>query len=185
MENAVVVSLFPLLGIIISVTLSFIISKYQIKMELIRIHSEYNRQLYSKRLEAYPEIFELVSGFIKIIERKEISIEKLLEFYEKYSKLDSKSSLLFSYTTLSSKQLMEKIGKILICKETHVFSAEDLVDLLEKLRKVETTMKFELGIYVYTNPTTITKNFDIPERKKKALYDIMQEYLKGNTKQIQ
>jgi hypothetical protein len=135
----------------------------------------FTRQLYSKRLEAYHEIFELVSGFIKIINRENISYEKLLEFYQEYCKLDSKSSLLFSYTTTSSSDLIKKIGEILIFIEKYVFSENLKKELLVMLGNVETTLKVELGVYSYPDPTTITKKFEIPEKKKKALEKILEK----------
>jgi hypothetical protein len=173
MDNIIVISLFPLLGVIISVTLTFIMNKYQNKIELIKIYSEFIGELHFRKLEAYLKIYELVSGFIKIIRRKGILYEELLEFYKKYSKLDSKSGLLFSHTTSSSSQLIEKIGEILICREKYVYSENFKEDLLEKLRNVETTMKLELGVYSIQDPTAIIKKFNIPERKRKDLEKII------------
>jgi len=180
MENISIVSLLSLLGVIISVTLSFIISKYQNKIELIKIHSEFIGKLYSKRLEAYLEIYELVSGYIKDIKRKGIIYAELLVFYENYSKLDSKSGILFSYTGFYSDQLMKRIATFLINNKTSPFTDNQKEDLLEKLEYVETTMKLELGVYVYRDPATIIKKYDFPERKKKMLEVIIQNYSKGN-----
>ena len=178
MENLLITSLFPLLGIIFSVILSFVISKYQNKIDLSKIHSEFISKLYSKRLDAYLEIFDLISGYAKIIKRKGIFYDELLDFYEKYSNLDSKSSLLFSYTTFHSAQLMEKIKEILDCHKKQNISDKQKEDLLNKLLYVETTMKLELGVYVYRDPTIIIGKFDIPERKKEMIDDIIQKYSK-------
>jgi len=41
-------------------------------------------------------------------------------------------------------------------------------------------MKLELGVYVYRDPATIIKKYDFPERKKKMLEVIIQNYSKGN-----
>jgi len=179
MKNLEIVSLISLFGVIIPAIISFIVSKYQNKFELIKIHSEFIGQLYSKRLGAYLKIFELISEYAKIIKRKGIIYEELLDFYEKYSRLDSKSSLLFSYTTFHSDKLMKKVSEFLNCQKPYVFSNNQKNDLLNKLGYVETTMKLELGVYLYKDPKTIIKKFDIPVRKKKMIDDIMKNYSKG------
>jgi len=137
------------------------------------IQNKFSGKLYTRRLEAYLEIFELVSGFIKIIKRKGILYEELKIFYEKYSALDSKSGLLFSYSVYSSSELMEEIKNILSCKKTMVASCEELKkNLLKKLAVVELTMKCELGVFEYTNPTKIMKKYKLPGTNREALAEM-------------
>ena len=106
--NEIVVALIAFLGVIISVTLSFITIQYQNRIALKKIYSEFGGQLYSKRLEVYPEIYELVSGFCKLIDKKRISYEELNDFYEEYSIQDSKSGLLFSSCMVKSSYNLRK-----------------------------------------------------------------------------
>ena len=183
MENLMILSLWPPLGVLISVIVSIFISRSQNNTEKIKIYGEFVGKLYSKRLEAYLEIFELISDYVKIIKRKGLLYEELLDFYEKYSKLDSKSGLLFSYTAFHSDKLMIEIREILSCKKCEkpcIFSENQKTDLINKLGYVETTMKLELGVYAYRDPTTIIEKINIPERKKEIVNDIMHNYLKGN-----
>jgi len=169
-----------LLSFIIPAIVSVIVCKYQNKIELIKTHSEFIGQLYSKRIKAYLEIYNLVSSYIKVINRKGISSEELIKFYECYSKLDSKYGLLFSYTSFHSAQLMIKIDETLKkFHKNHNFSDNQKVELLEKLGFVETTMKIELGVYVYKDPVTTIKKYEFPEKKKKMINGIIQNYLKG------
>ena len=109
--NEEIVVLISAIGVILSVIVSLIISEVKNRTELTKIHSQFNRQLYSRRLKAYLEIAELVSGFLKIVRRNGISYKQLNNFYEKFSTLDSKSSLLFSYTNISAGELMDAIKK--------------------------------------------------------------------------
>jgi len=62
-----IIAIVTLFGIIISVTLSFFINKYQNKIELLKIQSGFNEQLYSERMKAYLVIYELISAFVKTI----------------------------------------------------------------------------------------------------------------------
>jgi len=83
MEKEVQSAVIAFIGVIISASISLIISEIKNRIELNKIHSKFNGQLYSKRLKAYLEIFELVSGFLKIVRRKGISYKQLNDFYEK------------------------------------------------------------------------------------------------------
>jgi hypothetical protein len=63
--NEIAVALITLSG---SVALSFIINKFQVKIALRKIQSEFSGKLYSKRLENYLEIYELVSKFSRMFD---------------------------------------------------------------------------------------------------------------------
>jgi len=167
MNTELVVALISLVGVIISVTLSCIISN---KINLLKIHNEFSRKLYSKRLIAYLEIYELISGFVKIIKRKVISYDELIDFYDKYSTKDSKFGLLFSYTVYSSSRLIEEIEEIISNKKTNYTISNDLKEnILKRLGVVELSMKFELGVFTYTNPAIIMKKFNLPKIYREAL----------------
>jgi len=170
MNNEVLAAFISLSGVIFSVLLSCIISN---KLSFIKIQSEFSIQLYTKRLESYLEIFELVSGFVKTIKRREITFEKTKEFYEKYSVLDSKFGLLFSYTIHSSYLLMKETKKILTRQKTDdVINEEIKKELIKKLGDVELSMKYELGVFAFKNPATIMKKFKLPETYKEALAEL-------------
>jgi phosphate/sulfate permease len=63
MDIAIVI--IPVIGVIISGFLSLFISRHHNKIEYIKAQSKFSTQLYSARLKAYSEIYELVSGFAK------------------------------------------------------------------------------------------------------------------------
>ena len=162
------------MGAIVTGLLGFIIGNHHNKIEYIKAQSEFSRQLYSARLKAYTEIYELVSGFIKNIYRNEyISYAELNDFYKMYSLLDSKSGLLFSYTTRSSANLMQEIGKIL---KNHSNEEADNIffyDLEDKLRRnlvnVENSMKYELGVYIFKNPIAIMRKLELTKTGTETL----------------
>ena len=172
-------ALIALSGVIISVTLSLIVNAYKNKTEILKIHSWFISQLYSKRLKLYLKIFELISAYIKIIKNNGIFYEELNIFNEEYSKLDSKSSLLFSYTTPYSAELMIKLRELLKFDKTHVFSEKQKKNLIKKLAIIETTMKLELGIYNYKDPVSVFKKIHIPLRKKEMIKEIKRYYSTG------
>ena len=147
------------MGIIISVFLSsitsFIVAKCQYSIELKKIYSEFGGQLYSKRLDAYLEVYKLISGFIKNIKRKNVSLEELNDFYEEYSVLDSKHALLFNSDTAAfSHILMLEVKELLTSQK----NGDDLVKYLrvsfmEVLGGTERSMRYELGVREYRSPS--------------------------------
>jgi len=159
MDEKIVVALIALSGVIISVILSFIISYYQNKIALKKIHSEFSGKLYSKRLECYLEIFELVSEFVKTIRSKSISYNELNDFYEKYSIKDSKLGLLFSSDMIkSSYNLRKEVIKILASHKEGDTIGKNLLykhNIGRFLAKIELSMKHELGVFGYENPSTL------------------------------
>ena len=164
-----IVALISGSGVIISTIVSFIIGEVKSKTELNKIHSKFNRKLYSKRLKAYLKIAELVSGFLKVVRRKGISCKQLNNFYKEYSDLDSKSSLLFSYTNIYSGKLMDEIKKILSChKKAGIICDDSKVNLKKKLVDVELSMKYELDVFEYKKPGAIIKNSKKPESYQEA-----------------
>ena len=158
--NEIVVALIALAGVIISVILSFIISQYQNKIALKKIHSEFSGKLYSKRLEIYLETYELISKFSRmvdseIVEGKQISYEELQDFFNKYLIQDSKSGLLFnSYTVKASYNLRKAMKKILTSHKTgDTFSKNRMYMFLRFIAQVELSLKHELGVFGYESPS--------------------------------
>ena len=158
--NEIIVALIALGGVIISVILSFIINQYQHKIALKKIHSEFSGKLYSKRLETYLEIYELVSQFCRMIDsrvddKKRISYEELYDFYNKYLIKDSKSGLLFSSCMVkSSYNLRTEVKKILTNhKIEDTFSKNLMYNLRKSFSQVELSLKHELGVFGYESPS--------------------------------
>ena len=172
--NEIVVALIALAGVIISVSLSYIINHYQNKIALKKIHSEFSGKLYSKRLDVYLEIYELISDFWKTVEKKRISYEELSDFFEKYSILDSKSGLLFSSSLVkSSHRLRKQVRKIFTShKAGDTFNKSSIYNLRGFLAQVELSMKYELGVFGYASPSTMEDSelakaySEIQEREK-------------------
>jgi len=180
MNNDAIIVLIPLMGVIISGLLSFFINRHQNKIEYIKAQSEFSGQLYSARLKAYLEIFELISDFIKkIYTNKNISYIELMEFYKMYALLDSKSGLLFSYTARSSSALIEEIREMLghYSKEekNKIFFCDLKDKLIIKLADVENTMKYELGIHVFKDPLTTIKKLELLKTETEVLNKVMQK----------
>lgn len=181
MGNEGTIALISGIGVILSAIVSLIISEFKNRIELNKIHSKFNSQLYSRRLKAYLEIAELVSGFLKVVRRKGISYKQLNKFYKKFSALDSKSSLLFSYTNISSGELMDEIKKILSChkKADGIICDDIIISLKKKLVNVELSMKYELDVFEYKKPGAIIKEYKLPYSYQEALAKLKRKHRKS------
>jgi len=121
---------------------------------LKKIHSAFGEKLYEERLKAYREIFELVSEYGKTVHRGRYSFENLENFYDAYSNLDSKWSLLFNSDTGDcSWRMMEELGNILGRQQRGTaIDEESKRKTLAFLEKIENSLKKELGVYEFKNP---------------------------------
>ena len=176
MDIDLVLVIISLSAAVVSVIFTFVTSN---KLNKLQVQSEFSKQLYTKKLETYLEIFELVSGFIKIIKRKGITYDELKYFYDEYSLLDSKLGLLFSYTINPSDGLMKEIKKILSdLKPGNIINDDLKVNLIKMLEEIELSMKLELGIFIYTDPLKIIKKFILPEGYRKSLANMTKDQAK-------
>jgi hypothetical protein len=162
-----------LISAIVSLITFFIANK----IKLQKINSKFSGQLHSKRLEAYPEIYELVCEFFKKIKRTKISYKELNDFYEKYSILDSKLSILFNiHTVKSSVDLMNRIKEIVDSKKASDDVLNDNLnkELIENLIDVEITLKVELGAFEFKEPSV----------KESCDLKLLEEKLKSSLKSV-
>ena len=166
METKIIETIISVSGVLAVGILSYYAGKQQNKTEIIKIQNEYNLLLYSERLKAYQEIFELVSAFVKPIRRDKIKYSELEDFYNKYSLLDSKHGVLFAYTIRSSSDLMKNIKNILDDRKNHDIFIEKTDGLLRYLGDVENTMRHELGTL---NLSLINNDFKLPKTTTEAL----------------
>jgi len=171
-KDNLIIYLFPLLGVLFSAILSFVISKHQSNIELEKISSKFSIQLYSKRMETYLEIYELIREFFKTIKRTKTSYNELNDFYEKYSTLESKSSLFFNlYTVKSSANLMDCIEEIVKSEEaSDVLNNNSKKKLIKNLIDFEITLRYELGVLEYKKPSgKESREFKLWEKELESL----------------
>jgi len=147
--ESVIISAFT---VIISAFVALVVTLLQNQVAQRKIYSEFSGKLYSQRLSAYLEMFELVSGFMKKSCDCKISHAELEHFCETYSNQDSKWGLLFSSRMVqSSHDLILEMRKIL--GQYKPGDTIDMQDLRENfLTQVELSMKYEIGAFAFDAP---------------------------------
>jgi hypothetical protein len=184
MGKEVIAASIALIGVIVSVLISFFTSRRQANLEVEKlrteIHQDFSLKLFEKRLEHYPDLYQYLSEFKKIIQYEEVTQERLTGFFKKLQEWDSRYSILFASDT----------GKLLYHFRKEVFdltrrSNQDIQAYFndsemrhlftQKMAQLELSLKSELGIYAYNSPT------DVREAKQFRSYQEVTEFSKQRT----
>lgn len=179
MGKEVIAASIALIGVIISVLISFFTSRRQANIEVEKlcteIHQDFSLRLFEKRLEHYPDLYQYLSEFKKVIQYEEVTQERMVGFFKKKQEWDSRHSILFGSDT----------GKLLYHFRKEIFdltrrSNQDIQayfnDLetrhlfIQKMAQLELSLKSELGIYSYNSPT------DVRESKRFRSYQEVTEF---------
>ena len=79
----------------ISVVASLLATKQRNKTELqkikIELEQKYAKSLFDKRVEVYPQLYEILSSYGKTIQYDKNTIENLIEFRERIDNWNNKS----------------------------------------------------------------------------------------------
>jgi len=149
-------------GVAVSAYVSYKISKQQIKQK-------YNENLYNKRLDRYPDLYEICSSFAKSIKYDEVTELRLLEIRNKLDDWDSKFAILLS--PVSTNAIFEL--RLYLRGVTTTKMMEDINIPINIIARLENALKTELGIFGFENfhqPSEVIDVFDaLPENLKKKL----------------
>lgn len=177
MSIEVVAPLIALIGVIISALISYIISVRQSKSELQKlrteIYREFGSKLFEKRLEVYPELYALLSGFVKVIQFDKISKAALKDFLSKWQEWDTRNALFFGSFTGSlsfflRREFIEMANKSDEELERELSSADSLKRLRKQLGRLELALKHELGVFEFETPNPFESR-ELPDDYEDAL----------------
>jgi len=162
MANEVTAALIALGGVCISVTISYITSSRQANLEIRKLRAEIQHQfsskLFEKRLELYPDLYNYLSKFIRIIQFDKISQKAVQDLISEIHDWTSKNAILFSEPTGSISYklrlfLVELSKKSDMELQQEFSSKQALSDLRRRVQELELALKNELGIYSFETPT--------------------------------
>jgi len=101
--DTIITSVISIIGVLVSVTVSVIITRQQYKVEMEKIKKQleqaYAKSLFDKRLETYPQLYYLLSGYNKTIQYKKQSVKNLLELRDAIDKWNSQYGFYFTGST--------------------------------------------------------------------------------------
>ncbi|MBW1298591.1 hypothetical protein [Aquimarina litoralis] len=178
-DPRVIAAIITLIGVIISIAISFFINYRSHKLdekELYKsIERDYALELLKKRLEYYPKLnFELSSFHKEIHLKNELSRDLILSFFDKTNNLNSTYSIFFSTETVAEYyKLWTCLIKLLSnTQEGELISKQSgLNDLKKYMQCVEIALKKDIGVFIV--------DFQDGERSKK-----LEQSYKGIQKQL-
>ncbi len=176
MLNVIIPALIALVGVIISVTVSFITAIHRSRLEIQKFRTEiqqhYVGKLFEKRLEVYPELFTAMSSTVQQINFLTISAAQIKDLFMKAQEWEANNTIFLS---AFSQQVSYKLVRML--HEWSEMSDEQLViklrdsgqkaELKKHLQEMELALKNDLGIYALDSPSTIT-DFKAPTSYKEV-----------------
>ena len=153
MSTEIIAALIAFGGVVISVVVSILTSSRQTASELTKLRTEiqqsYADKLLERRLDIYPDTYDLLSAFAKKLELKKIKKSDISELLNKINKLDSKSSILFSgHTGYIAFRFRQYFIKLLQQDDEDIMSIDVLQEIKARVGEFELALKSDLGIYV-------------------------------------
>ncbi|MBV6449761.1 MAG: hypothetical protein MHPDNHAH_00474 [Anaerolineales bacterium] len=175
-------SAITLVGIMISVGVTLYVGSRQIGAELQKLRVEFQQvyatRLLDKRLETYPEIGYMISGFFKKAKKGDefilnVPVKELIKLKKFIDKWDSRNYIFMSaYASTQLGEFRDHLSKILDeCKEKSITSlkpSEYFLTAMKSGENLEFALKSDLGIYE-VDFAHITKRI-------KAYEDIVKEF---------
>lgn len=171
--------LTQILTIVISIFTSVIITRSRNKAELKKIKVEleqnYAKSLFDKRVEIYPPLYNLLSGYGKKIQYHQQTKENLREFRESIDNWNSQYSIFFTNATRKISYRFRKFLQALLLEPDLIIIVDEDWEAIHKIMLVfEDSLRSEIGI-LDTKPAGEIKDIE-------KVYSFIEE--KINTKGI-
>ncbi|HEY0324064.1 MAG TPA: hypothetical protein VGC66_24165 [Pyrinomonadaceae bacterium] len=142
-----------LISAVVSLVVSLLAMTLQSKADLIRVQREqehgYAKALFDKRVEYYPQLYNYLSDYAKVIRSNKQNVENLAEFKRAMDEWNSKYSLFFTESTsLFSAKFRYLLGVILNNNNSSEFSNDEWENIRKLIGHFEDCLRAEIGIFV-------------------------------------
>lgn len=160
LNTSIIIAVF---GFLASLITAYYTAVKTIKTEKTKVNSTvsltYTSKLLEKRFQIYPEIYFILSSYLKKLHTQQYTLEDINEFQDKFNNIDSNYSLFFSSVSArKGDELRRYLINILDPQKNtdRVPTEDEILKLTEIVAKVENALKEDLGIYIV--------EFDDPEK---------------------
>ena len=150
MSDSVIVAV---ISAVVALIVSLLATSLKNKGDLIKVQREqehgYAKALFDKRVDYYPELFNYLSDYAKVIRSNKQNVENLAEFKQALDEWNSKHSLFFTPpTSRFSAKFRFFLGSVLSNNTIPDFSYDDWEDIRTLIRYFEKFLKADIGIFV-------------------------------------
>lgn len=183
-EPRVLAAVIALIGVLLSLFISYITSLRNVKVELKKHQDQilqgFGQKLFEKRIDCYPKLYAIVARYVRDAREDRINVDSLKSFYNEIVDWDVNNSIYMSAKThyLFHKFRLHLVNMLKKPEQEIVNQYKDNQNkkaLKEKGEMLELYLKHELGIYSFESPTKV-----IPDREFKS-YKQADEFAKKNS----
>jgi hypothetical protein len=151
MPETFIPSVISIIGILISVSVSVFVTRQQSKIELEKIkkhlEQEYAKSLFDKRVETYPQLYNLLSDYNKKILYNQQTARNLLEFRDAVDKWNSQYSFFFTgATSILSWRFRKYLKALLANGDNSQIQEGDWKTIRRILGHFERAIRSEIGV---------------------------------------
>jgi len=164
MPVQIAAALIAMVGVALSVLVSYLTSRQQSRLEAQKLREEANRifggRLYDRRIEVYPTLFKHLSNFIKLLYWGNVDQSAVRGLFERLQEWDSSYSIYMTTRThLVFRDVRHAVGDLCSASGSELretFCSDDAkMRFKERLQEVELALKHELGIHAFLDPTHV------------------------------
>jgi hypothetical protein len=164
MSSEIGAAIITLLGVVVTVYISFRATSRQLGVELQKIKQEnklaYTNHLLEKRMERYPLLYQIVCNFQNSIRKDGLSLKNLKKFYEDLQTWEVENSIFTSSKMKFVLFDMFKIIRTLLHKKESTFGLSYRKEVVQNLSRLELAMKSDIGVFLVEFPSSDRGYFD-------------------------
>ena len=156
MPEKIIIAIISLCGVILSMLVSWLISKYRVESEVNKLRLEmqktYATQIHEKRLSVFPGLYKLIGTHVKEIQKQTVEHESVINYFSKLDAWHTENGYLLSSSTNSyTYTYLRKLRRISEgTNESFVARISDNEKRRELIRnawEIELGLKSDLGIF--------------------------------------
>lgn len=170
----IIIAIISFTGVIISVTASLVISrgqaKHQIEKMRIELEEAYTGKLFEKRLEVYPSLYSILSGFAKCLHKNQVNKEVINRTLERLDEWDNNYALFLSPLTAHNMYELRRVFQRYQTMDEARVIKNAKKDYIYKVMGLENALKTEIGVFSardYHKPNESSKTLGEELRKMK------------------
>jgi hypothetical protein len=152
MPKEAIPALIALLGVMLSIAISLltsrVVSKNETRKFILEARKAYDSKLLETRLSVYPNLYLIISKFVKHIRHEPVSGDDINSFLREIDEWDSRNTILLSARTgHMCGRLRETLEAWLRDGVARRPDISTLQDLIQKIGVLELALKSDLGIF--------------------------------------
>ena len=160
----IVAAVITLLGVVVTVYISFRASSKQLSMELQKIRQEnklaYTQQLLSKRMERYPDLYAIISHFQNSIRADGFNLKNITALYNQLQDWEVDNSVFISSKMQFDLFDLLKILRTVIHKKNKNIDRTYKQSIVHTLSTLELRMKSDIGVFIDEFPELEKRYYD-------------------------